>query len=48
MRKEDRNMNNTIINTDNLVKTYRRYKKQEGIRGSIASLLKRTYEEKWQ
>ena len=46
MRKEDRNMNNTIINTDNLVKTYRRYKKQEGIRGSIASLLKRTYEEK--
>lgn len=46
MRKEDRNMNNTIINTDNLVKTYRRYKKQEGIRGSIASHLKRTYEEK--
>lgn len=46
MRKEDRNMNNTIINTDNLVKTYRRYKKPEGIRGSIASLLKRTYEEK--
>lgn len=39
-------MNSTIINTDNLVKTYRRYKKQEGIRGSIASLIKRTYEEK--
>lgn len=39
-------MNNTIINTDNLVKTYRRYKKQEGIRGSIQSLVRRTYEEK--
>ncbi|MDE6054162.1 MAG: ATP-binding cassette domain-containing protein [Lachnospiraceae bacterium] len=39
-------MNNTIININNLVKTYRRYKKQEGIRGSIASLMKRKYEEK--
>lgn len=39
-------MNNTIINTNNLVKTYRRYKKQEGISGSIQSLFRRTYEEK--
>lgn len=46
MRKENKNMNNTIIKTDNLVKTYRRYKKQEGIRGSIASLFRRMYEEK--
>lgn len=40
------NMNHTIIKTDNLVKKYRRYKKKEGIRGSIASLWKRDYEEK--
>ena len=40
------NMNNTIIKTENLVKTYRRYRKREGIRGSIASLWKRDYEEK--
>lgn len=39
-------MNNTIIKTENLVKKYRRYKKREGIRGSIASLWKRDYEEK--
>lgn len=39
-------MNNTIIKTENLVKNYRRYKKQEGLRGSIASLFRRTYEEK--
>ena len=39
-------MNNTIIKTENLVKTYRRYRKREGIRGSIASLWKREYEEK--
>lgn len=39
-------MNNTIIHTDNLVKTYRRYKKKEGLRGSIESLFRRTYEEK--
>lgn len=39
-------MGNTIIYTDNLVKTYRRYKKKEGLRGSIASLFRRTYEEK--
>lgn len=36
MRKENRSMSNTIIYTDNLVKTYRRYKKQEGICGIIA------------
>lgn len=39
-------MNNTVISTENLVKKYRRYKKQEGLRGSIASLLRREYEEK--
>ena len=39
-------MNNTIIKTENLVKTYRRYRKREGIGGSIASLWKREYEEK--
>lgn len=39
-------MSYTIINTNNLVKKYRRYQKKEGIRGSIASLLKRDYEEK--
>lgn len=39
-------MNNTIISTNNLIKKYRRYKKREGIRGSIASLWKREYEEK--
>ena len=39
-------MNDTIIRTNNLVKKYRRYKKKEGIRGSIASLWKREYEEK--
>lgn len=39
-------MNNTIIKTNNLFKTYRRYKKKEGVKGSIASLWKRDYEEK--
>ena len=39
-------MNNTIIKTESLVKKYRRYKKREGILGSIASLWKRDYEEK--
>lgn len=36
----------TIINTSGLAKTYRRYKKKEGILGSIASLRKRDFEEK--
>lgn len=39
-------MNHTVIKTNNLVKTYRRYKKEEGIYGSIKSLWKREYEEK--
>lgn len=39
-------MNHTIISTNSLIKKYRRYKKKEGIRGSIASLWKREYEEK--
>lgn len=39
-------MKKMIISTENLVKKYRRYKKREGIRGSIASLWKRDYEEK--
>ena len=45
---KDQNINKdtTMINTANLVKTYRRYKKPEGIRGSIASLFRREYEEK--
>ena len=39
-------MNQTIIKTEGLVKKYRRYKKKEGVRGSIVSLWKREYEEK--
>ncbi len=39
-------MNNTVIKTENLVKKYRRYRKREGIGGSIASLWEREYEEK--
>lgn len=35
-----------IIETKNLSKNYRRYKKKEGLRGSIESLIKREYEEK--
>ena len=35
-----------IYKTTNLTKKYRRYKKKEGIRGSIASLWKRDYVEK--
>lgn len=37
---------NNIIETKNLSKNYRRYKKKEGLRGSIESLIKREYEEK--
>lgn len=39
-------MNRTIIKTEGLTKKYRRYKKKEGIKGSIVSLWKRDYEEK--
>lgn len=39
-------MNNVVIETKGLVKIYRRYRKREGIRGSLASLWKRDYEEK--
>lgn len=39
-------MNNEIITAENLSKKYRRYKKREGLAGSIASLWKREYEEK--
>jgi len=35
-----------IIETTKLTKKYRRYKKQEGIIGSIKGLFKREYEEK--
>lgn len=35
-----------IIETENLTKTYKRYKKKEGIIGSIQGLWKREYEEK--
>lgn len=38
--------NNIIIQAKELSKTYRRFKKKEGIRGSIAGLFKREYEEK--
>lgn len=38
--------NKIIIDAADLSKTYRRYKKKEGIRGSIAGLFKREYEEK--
>lgn len=44
--EENRNMENTIIKTTDLTKKYRRYKKKEGLRGSLASLIKREYEEK--
>ena len=35
-----------IIETERLTKTYRRFKKPEGLSGSIRSLWKREYEEK--
>lgn len=35
-----------VIETENLTKTYKRYKKREGIIGSIQGLWKREYEEK--
>ncbi len=38
--------NKIIIEAADLSKTYRRYKKKEGIRGSITGLFKREYEEK--
>ena len=37
---------NNIIEVKNLSKKYRRYKKKEGLKGSIESLFKREYEEK--
>ncbi len=43
-KKEINSMN--IIETENLTKTYKRYKKEEGIFGSIKGLWKREYEEK--
>ena len=39
-------MNQIIIKTESLTKIYHRYKKTEGIKGSIISLWKRDYEEK--
>lgn len=39
-------MENTIIETRKLTKKYRRFKKREGLFGSLASLWKREYEEK--
>ncbi len=35
-----------IIGTENLTKRYKRYKKQEGLTGSIKGLFHRKYEEK--
>jgi len=46
INKENQVGNSVIIKTTNLSKTYRRYRKSEGIRGSIASLFHREYEEK--
>jgi len=37
---------NNIIEVKNISKNYRRYKKKEGLKGSIESLFKREYEEK--
>lgn len=39
-------MGNNIIKIDNLTKKYRRFKKKEGLKGSLISLFKREYEEK--
>lgn len=39
-------MSTAMITVENLTKTYRRYKKKEGLKGSIVSLFKREYEEK--
>ncbi|MFG6328647.1 MAG: ATP-binding cassette domain-containing protein [Lachnospiraceae bacterium] len=39
-------MSENIIKIEDLTKKYRRFKKKEGIKGSIASLWKREYEEK--
>lgn len=39
-------MNGNIIEINNLVKKYHRFKKKEGIKGSLASLWKREYEER--
>lgn len=45
-KKGNQSMDHTVIYTDNLVKKYRRYRKREGIAGSIASLWKRDFVEK--
>lgn len=39
-------MNNTVIKTSKLTKKYRRFRKKEGLWGSIEGLWKREYEEK--
>mgnify|MGYP002549145291 CR=1 FL=1 len=39
-------MNKIVIQTNNLSKIYKRYKKKSGIKGSIIGLIKREYEEK--
>lgn len=44
--KVNKKMNDNIIEVNNLTKCYKRYKKQEGLKGSIRSLWKREYEEK--
>ena len=49
IREENMNQNHSkkvIIEAMDLSKTYRRFKKKEGIRGSITGLFKREYEEK--
>lgn len=44
--KVNKKMNDNIIEVNNLTKCYKRYKKHEGLKGSIRSLWKREYEEK--
>ena len=38
--------NKIIIETNKLTKTYKRFVKKEGLRGSVQGLFKREYEEK--
>ena len=43
---EQKGKSMNVIETEHLVKTYKRFKKKEGIRGSIQGLFHREYEEK--
>ena len=39
-------MQKTVIQTEGLTKKYKRYKKKEGLKGSVIGLFHREYEEK--